>query len=194
MTEDELSHADFINAFLNRSAQPVDSTRSATIMPPNVRAAAGRSPDQPDRPHRRHQLLHPLSGTENPDFGATFASDRDHPRPAGDPDLERAQRQGLAPSRASRPSTSPRSSRAAAASTTSSSPIVSSREVLRIVSSIYGTEAVHYAIFRDSLTGVTAFHSADGKLVVPNLTKDATAHRGHAERCDFLTSACRPAR
>ena len=40
-------------------------------------------------------------------------------------------------------------------------PYISSREVLRIVSSIYATEAVHYAIFRDSLNGITAFQNGD---------------------------------
>ena len=43
--------------------------------------------------------------------------------------------------------------------------------MLRIISSIYATEAIHYAIFRDSLTGVTGFNSGDGKLVVPDLTE-----------------------
>ena len=55
-------------------------------------------------------------------------------------------------------------------------PFVASREVLRIVSSIYATEAVHYAIFR--AYSVTAFRSGDGKLVVPDLTegKHGSAH------------------
>ena len=59
--------------------------------------------------------------------------------------------------------------------------------MLRIVSSIYATEAIHYAIFRDSLTGVTAFSSGDGKLVVPDLTEDANGS-SHVmpKRCDFL--------
>lgn len=67
-------------------------------------------------------------------------------------------------------------------------PFVSDKTVLRIVSSIYATEAVHYAIFRDSLNGVTAFTSGDGKLVVPNLTegKQGSAHV-MPKRCDFLS-------
>ena len=67
-------------------------------------------------------------------------------------------------------------------------PYISSREVLRIVSSIYATEAVHYAIFRDSLNGITAFQNGDGKLVVPDLTegKEGSSHV-FPKRCTFLS-------
>ena len=66
-------------------------------------------------------------------------------------------------------------------------PFVSSKQVLRIVSSIYATEAIHYAIFRDSLGGVTAFTSGDGKLVVPDLTEGQNeSSHVFPKRCDFL--------
>ena len=68
--------------------------------------------------------------------------------------------------------------------------------MLRIVSSIYATEAVHYAIFRDSLTGVTAFRSGDGKLVVPNLTEGDNGASHVMPQALRLPrqAACRPAR
>ena len=73
-------------------------------------------------------------------------------------------------------------------------PYIISREVLRIVSSIYATEAVHYAIFRDSLNGITAFQNG-AKLVVPDLTegRQGSSHV-FPKRCTFLSSSCRPAR
>ena len=125
VTEDELSHAEFINAYLQVGRRRAGQPRPVPDHPAAERegAAAGRPPHQPDRPHGRHQLLHPLPEHEEPRLRRHLPADRDRPRPAGDPDLERAQRPGSsAPSRASRRSTSPRSSRAAAASTTSSSP------------------------------------------------------------------------
>ena len=66
-------------------------------------------------------------------------------------------------------------------------PYISSREVLRIVSSIYATEAVHYAIFRDSLNGITAFQNG-ANLVVPDLTegKQGSSHV-FPKRCTFLS-------
>jgi hypothetical protein len=66
-------------------------------------------------------------------------------------------------------------------------PFISSREVLRIVSSIYATEAIHYAIFRDSLNGITAFQNGS-KLVVPDLT-EGKQNSSHVfpKRCKFLS-------
>ena len=43
--------------------------------------------------------------------------------------------------------------------------------MLRIVSSIYATEAIHYAIFEDTFGGITAFQIGAGTLVVPDLTE-----------------------
>jgi hypothetical protein len=59
--------------------------------------------------------------------------------------------------------------------------------VLRIVSSIYATEAVHYAIFRDSLNGITEFQNGTN-LVVPDLTegRQGSSHV-FPRRCTFLS-------
>ena len=66
-------------------------------------------------------------------------------------------------------------------------PYISSREVLRIVSSIYATEAVHYAIFRDSLNGITAFQNG-ANLVVPDLTEgEQGSSHVFPKRCTFLS-------
>jgi hypothetical protein len=67
-------------------------------------------------------------------------------------------------------------------------PFVGSKDVLRIVSSIYATEAIHYAIFRDSLTGVPGFRSGDGKLAIPNLTEGKhQSSRVMPRPCDFFS-------
>jgi hypothetical protein len=64
---------------------------------------------------------------------------------------------------------------------------VSNADVLRIVGSIYATEAIHYAIFEDSLGGVSAFHNSAGTLVVPDLTEGKLGS-SHVmpKRCTFF--------
>lgn len=58
---------------------------------------------------------------------------------------------------------------------------------LRIVGSIYATEAIHYAIFEDTFGGITAFQNGAGTLVVPDLTegKHGSAHV-MPKRCVFF--------
>ena len=57
----------------------------------------------------------------------------------------------------------------------------------RIVSSIYATEAIHFAVFRQSLEGITGFNSDDGRLAIPNLTRGRRESRRVMPRpCDFL--------
>jgi ferritin-like protein len=189
ITEDELSHAEFINAYLRSiGAEPVDLDPFRTIPPPAVRGL---------RPVPRLTNLTALTidtsyytryqSTRNPDFGATFpqiATIRDQPAIPTSNGLSDRALAGIA--------------RVAAfhfpsIEVTGTSlydqfvPFVANRDVLRIVSSIYATEAIHYAIFRDSLGGVTAFRSGDGKLVVPDLTegKHGSSHV-MPKRCDFL--------
>lgn len=64
---------------------------------------------------------------------------------------------------------------------------VSHADVLRIVGSIYATEAIHYAIFEDSLGGVSAFNNGGGTLVVPDLTEGKLGS-SHVmpKRCTFF--------
>ena len=119
--------------------------------------------------------------TKNPDFGATFpqiATIRDQPAIPTSNGLSDRQLGAIARVAAFH---FPSIEQGGTSLYDQFVPIVSSKEVLRIVSSIYGTEAIHYAIFRDSLTGVTAFKSADGKLVVPDLTKGQRRVARHAE-------------
>lgn len=190
ITEDELSHADFINAYLRSiGAQPVNLDPFRTIRPPNVRGL---------RPVPRLTNLTDLTvdtsyfrryqSAMNPDLGATF------------PQIATIRRQPAIPT------SNAASARALAGIVRVAAfhfasieqggtslydqfvPFVADRTVLRIVSSIYATEAVHYAIFRDSLNGVTAFDSGDGRLVVPDLTegRQGSSHV-MPKRCDFLS-------
>ena len=59
--------------------------------------------------------------------------------------------------------------------------------MLRIVSSIYATEAVHYAIFRDSLNGITAFQNgANAGRARPHRRQAGSSHV-FPKRCTFLS-------
>ncbi|MEK0084809.1 hypothetical protein [Benzoatithermus flavus] len=189
ITEDELSHAEFINAFLRSvGAEPVNLDPFRTIEPPRVQGL---------RPTRRLTNLTALTidtsyytryqSMRNPDFGATFpqiATIRDQPAiPTADGLSDRILA-GIARVAAFH---FPSIEVAGTSLYDQFVPFVANRDVLRIVSSIYATEAIHYAIFRDSLTGVSAFRSGDGKLIVPDLTEGGhgSAHV-MPKRCDFL--------
>jgi hypothetical protein len=188
-TEDELSHAEFINAYLRAiGEQPINLDPFRVIPSPPVRGLR-----QVPRLTNLTALTVDTSyytrylSTQNPDFGATFpqiATIRDQPAIPTSNSVSDRKLAGIA--------------RVAAFHFASIEqggtslydqfvPFVSSKEVLRIVSSIYAVEAVHYAIFRGSLEGVPAFRSGDGKLVVPDLTE---GQRGSAntmpKRCTFL--------
>jgi Ferritin-like domain len=189
ITEDELSHAEFINAYLASIGEhPVNLDRFRTIIPPAVTGlrSIGRLTNLTDLTVDTSYFTR-YQSTENPDFGATFpqiATIREQPAIPTSNGLDDDTLGGIA--------------RVAAFHFASVEqggtslydqfvPFVKSKKVLRIVSSIYATEAIHYAIFRDSLTGVTAFRSGNGKLVVPDLTegKEESAHV-MPKRCDFL--------
>ena len=125
VTEDELSHAEFINAYLHSiGAEPVNLDRFRVIAsPPVTGLRADRQAHQPHRPHGQHQLLQAL-----PEHHATRTSAPPSTRsppsmtsPRSRPPTASATRRWPASS-AWRRSTSPGSSRAAPASTTSSSP------------------------------------------------------------------------
>ena len=189
VTEDELSHAEFINAYLKSvGAEPVNLDPFRTIQPPNVKGLrqVGRLTNLTDLTVDTSYFTR-YQSTKNPDFGATFpqiATVRDQPAIPTSNGLSDKELGAIARVAALH---FPSIEQGGSSLYDQFVPIVSSREVLRIVSSIYGTEAVHYAIFRDSLTGVTAFRSADGKLVVPDLTKDVNgASHVMPKRCDFL--------
>ena len=195
ITEDELSHAEFINAFLRSIGEhEVNLDRFRVIPSPPVDGLrrVSRLTNLTDLTvdtsyFRRYQ------STENPDFGATFeqiATIRDQPAIPTSNGLDDDTLGAIV--------------RVAAFHFASIEqggtslydqfvPFVKSKKVLRIVSSIYATEAIHYAIFRDSLGGVTAFTSGDGKLVVPDLTEGQN-ELSHVfpKRCDFLDKSLKP--
>jgi hypothetical protein len=187
--EDEESHARFINAYLvSVGAQPVNLDPFRAIVPPAVNGL---------RPVGRLTNLTALTvdtsyytryrSVVSPDFGASFpqiAKIAGKPAIPTNNSLSARQISGVAQTA---------SFHFAAIEQGGSSlydqfvPFVSNKEVLRIVASIYATEAVHYAIFRDSLEGIRGFDSGDGKLQIPNLTEGRRESRRVMPRpCDFL--------
>ena len=155
-----MSHAEFINAYLRSiGAEPVNLDNFRLIESPRSPGCARSAADQSHRPHGQHQLLPALPEHQEPGLRRPLRPDRDHQRPTRHPDLQQRRRPGagrhrpgggvplrLGRARRHQPLRPVR-------------PLISSREVLRIVSSIYATEAIHYAIFRDSLNGITAFQN-----------------------------------
>ena len=86
-TDDEASHAAFLNAYLRvegrRPRQPRRLPHAAEQQ--GDRRPADRAAHEPDDAERRHELVHPLPQHQNPDFGATFPQAVDDQRRAGDP-------------------------------------------------------------------------------------------------------------
>jgi hypothetical protein len=191
VTEDELSHHEFINAFLvSEGAHPVNLDEFRTIQPPDVTGI---------QPTPRLTNLTKLSvdtsyynryrGTGNPDFGDSF------------PQIATIIEQPGIPTKDGLGSHRLRGIASVAAFHFASIEVggtslydsfltkVASRDVLRIVGSIYATEAIHYAIFEDTFGGITAVKNGDGTLVIPDLT--AGQHESEhvmPKRCTFFRS------
>jgi hypothetical protein len=190
ITEDELSHAVFINAFLEAiDEEPVSLTQFATLQPPQVTGL--------EQVGRLTNLTHLTIDTsyytryrsvENPDFGfepPQIARITGSPAIPTSDSLSDEQLSGIAQTAAFH---FPSIEQGGTSLYDQFVPFVTNKDVLRIVSSIYATEAIHYAIFRDSLTGVTGFKSGDGKLVIPDLTKGKReSNRVMPRPCDFLS-------
>jgi hypothetical protein len=190
ITEDELSHAKFINAFLETiGEQPVSLTQFATLQPPQVIGL--------EQVGRLTNLTHLTIDTsyytryrsiQNPDFGfkpRQIATIKGRPAIPTSNSLSDEQLSGIAQTAAFH---FPSIEQGGTSLYDQFVPFVTNKNVLRIVSSIYATEAIHYAIFRDSLTGVTGFNSGDGKLVIPDLTEGKhQSSRVMPRPCDFLS-------
>jgi hypothetical protein len=187
--EDEESHATFINAYLaSIGEQPVNLDPFRTLMPPAVNGL---------RPVGRLTNLTALTvdtsyytryrSAENPDFGGTFpqiATIRRRPAIPTSNGLNARQLSAVVQTAAFHFASI---EQGGSSLYDQFNPIVSHPDVRRIVSSIYATEAIHYAVFRDSLEGITGFESADGNLRIPNLTGGRRESRRVMPRpCTFL--------
>jgi hypothetical protein len=190
ITEDELSHATFINAFLRTiGEQRVSLAEFATLRPPQVTGLrqVGRLTNLTHLTIDTSYYIRYRS-TQNPDFGfrpRQIATIKRRPAIPTSDSLSEEQLSGIAQTAAFH---FPSIEQGGTSLYDQFVPFVTNKDVLRIVSSIYATEAIHYAIFRDSLTGVTGFNSGDGKLVIPDLTEGKRqSSRVMPRPCDFLS-------
>jgi hypothetical protein len=187
--EDEESHATFINAYLvSIGEQPVNLDPFRTIMPPAVNGLrrVGRLTNLTALTIDTSYYTRYRSG-ENPDLGGTFpqiARIQGKPAIPTSNGLNARQLSGVVQTAAFHFASIEQGGSSLYDQFT---PIVSHPDVRRIVSSIYATEAIHYAVFRQSLEGITGFDSGDGKLRIPNLTGGRRESRRVMPRpCDFL--------
>ncbi|MFO1072432.1 MAG: ferritin-like domain-containing protein [Geminicoccaceae bacterium] len=187
--DDEESHARFINAYLRSIGEaPVDLDPFRTLVPPAVTGL---------RPVGRLTNLTALTvdtsyytryrSPLNPDLGGSFPQIA---RIVGQPAipltnaLNARRLSGIAQTAAFHFAAIEQGGTSLYDQFT---PIVSHPEVRQIVSSIYATEAIHYATFRQSLEGIRGFASEDGRLVIPNLTEGRHESRRVMPRpCAFL--------
>jgi hypothetical protein len=190
ITEDELSHAEFINAFLESiGEEPVSLAQFATLQPPQVTGLeqVGRLTNLTDLTIDTSYYTRYRS-VENPDFGfqpPQIATIRGRPAIPTSDSLNDEQLSAIAQTAAFH---FPSIEQGGTSLYDQFVPFVTNKDVLRIVSSIYATEAIHYAIFRDTLTGVTGFNSGDGTLVIPDLTEGKLeSNRVMPRPCDFLS-------
>lgn len=189
VTDDELSHHEFINAFLvSRGAEPVNLDPFKTIPPPNVTGI-----QQTPRLTNLTKLSVDTSyytryrRSGNPDFGTSFPQIATIIEQPGIPTANGLGDKTLGG--IARVAAFHFASIEIGGTSLYDSFLtkVSNPDVLRIVGSIYATEAIHYAIFEDTFGGIKAFRNADGTLVVPDLTegKHGSEHV-MPKRCAFL--------
>ena len=189
VTEDELSHHEFINAFLaSEGADPVNLDEFRTIPPPNV-TGIQQTPRLTNltRLSVDTSYYHRYRRTGNPDFGDTFPQIATIIEQPGIPTSNGLNEKRLGA--IARVATFHFASIEIGGTSLYDSFLtkVTTPDVLRIVGSIYGTEAIHYAIFEDTFGGITAYQNASGTLVVPDLTegKHGSEHV-MPKRCVFL--------
>ena len=187
--EDEESHATFINAYLvSIGEQPLNLDPFRTIMPPAVNGLrrVGRLTNLTALTVDTSYYTRYRS-VENPDFGATFpqiATIRRKPAVPTSNGLNARQLSAVVQTAAFHFASIEQGGSSLYDQFT---PIVSHPDVRRIVSSIYATEAIHFAVFRQALEGITGFRSGDGRLVIPNLTNGRReARRVMPRPCAFL--------
>jgi hypothetical protein len=169
--EDELSHAEFINAYLKSvGAEPVNLDGFRTIMPPRVQGLKprGRLTNLTDLNvdtswYARYQ------SDKNPDFGASFPQIATIRRQSAIPTSDRLKKGELAAIAQVAAFHFASIEQGGTSLYCQFTPFVTAVDVMRITSSIYATEAIHYAVFRQSLEGVMGVSRADGKLAIPDL-------------------------
>jgi len=190
VTEDELSHHQFINAYLRSiGAQPVNLDEFRRIPSPPVHGLRqiGRLTNL-TRLSVDTSYYTRYRSTGNPDFGDRF------------PQIATIVNQPGIPTRNGLDDDTLGGIARVAAFHFASIEVggtslydsfltkVSRAEVLRIVGSIYATEAIHYAIFEDTFGGITAFNNGRGTLVVPDLTGGRLeSEHVMPKRCAFLS-------
>jgi len=189
VTDDELRHHEFINAFLrSRGAEPVNLDQFKVISPPNVTGI-----QQTPRLTNLTKLTVDTSyytryrSSNNPDFGATFPQIATIIEQPGIPTADNLSDRKLGA--IARVAAFHFASIEVGGTSLYDSFLtkVSHPDVLRIVGSIYATEAIHYAIFEDTFGGITAFEDASGKLVIPDLTEEKhDSSHVMPRRCAFL--------
>ena len=187
--EDEESHANFINAYLvSIGEQPVNLDPFRTIMPPAVNGLrrVGRLTNL-TRLTVDTSYYTRYRSTDNPDFGGTFpqiATIQNKPAIPTSNGLSARQLSAVVQTAAFHFASIEQGGSSLYDQFT---PIVGHPDVRRIVSSIYATEAIHFAVFRQSLEGITGFTSGDGQLLIPDLTNGRHGSRRVMPRpCDFL--------
>ena len=190
VTEDELSHHQFINAYLRAiGAQPVNLDEFRRIPSPPVDGLRqiGRLTNL-TRLSVDTSYYTRYRGTGNPDFGDQFPQIATIINQPGIPTHNGIDANTL--SGIARVATFHFASIEVGGTSLYDSFLtkISSAQVLRIVGSIYATEAIHYAIFEDTFGGISAFRNQNGTLVVPDLTegKLGSAHV-MPKRCTFLS-------
>jgi hypothetical protein len=190
VTEDELSHHQFINAYLKSiGADPVNLDEFRKIPSPHVTGLRqiGRLTNL-TRLSVDTSYYTRYRGTGNPDFGDHFPQIATIINQPGIPTKNGLDDDTLGA--IARVATFHFASIEVGGTSLYNSFLtkVSRSDTLNIVGSIYATEAIHYAIFEDTFGGITAFNNHHGTLIVPDLTEGKMeSEHVMPKRCTFFS-------
>jgi hypothetical protein len=190
VTEDELSHHEFINAYLKSiGADPVNLDEFRKIPSPHVTGLRqiGRLTNL-TRLSVDTSYYTRYRGTGNPDFGDHFPQIATIINQPGIPTKNGLDDDTLGA--IARVATFHFASIEVGGTSLYNSFLtkVSRSDTLNIVGSIYATEAIHYAIFEDTFGGITAFNNHHGTLIVPDLTGgNMESEHVMPKRCTFFS-------